>query len=108
MTIITNHREIPVSSYWSLTNKEQQEIRNQFYCNTEDDFEDWEFFKVCGNWYELSEALPHADKEMLENWEGMVEMRDGGFIYIKGGEDGDTVYNPKIVVGIDFQIHKQP
>jgi hypothetical protein len=100
--IITNNRPISLYSYEYLTNKEQTEIKEQFYCNTESDFEDWQFFKVAGNWYELQEGLPHAEEKLPENWEGIIEMRDGGYIYIKAPKDGFDDYDSKIIVGIEW------
>jgi hypothetical protein len=100
--IITYNQSISVDNFWELSENCQDEIREQFYCNTDEDFEDWQFFKVAGNWYELSEGLPHQNDVLPDNWEGKIEMRDGGTLYIKPSEDSIDGYNDKIIVGIDW------
>lgn len=102
MTIITNHLLVNTYSFWSLGNKEQQEIEDQFCCNTVNDFEDWQFFKFAGNWYELSEGIPHKDKEMPKGWDGFIEMRDGGELYIKTPEAGFDDYFSQIILGVKW------
>ena len=99
--IITNNLSISVDSFYQLPDKFQAEIREQFYCNTDVDFEDCQFFKVAGNWYELSEGLPRVDDVLPDDWQGKIEMRDGGTFYIKPAEDTIDGYNDKIIVGIE-------
>lgn len=94
--MITNNRPVSVYSYQELSDKQQNEILQQFYCNTESDFESWQFFKFSGNWYELSESLPHQDEEIPENWDGLIEMRDGGILYVKNKG------NNKVILGVEW------
>lgn len=102
MTIITNNRPVDTYSYWSLSDKERAEIQEQFYCNTENDFEDWQFFKFAGNWYEITEGIPHSEEKLPEDWQGIIEMRDGGYIYIKTDKDGFDDYFSQIILGVEW------
>lgn len=102
MAIITNNRPISTYSFWSLGEVEQKEIREQFYCNTETDFENWNFFKFAGAWYTVEEGLPHSEEQLPEDWQGIIEMRDGGYIYIKTGKNGFDDYFSEIILGVEW------